>query len=53
MEEMFTDPLPIADGIVRPLERPGLGIELAADLERQFPYQPGFSFLPGEGWPAS
>jgi D-galactarolactone cycloisomerase len=42
--EMFTEPLPVKDGMAYALDRPGLGVQLQPDLEKRFPYQPGFCF---------
>ena len=39
--EIFIDPLVVVDGYMDLPERPGFGVELAPDLERRFPYQPG------------
>lgn len=39
--EIFTNPLVVVDGYMDLHRAPGFGVELAPDLEKRFPYQPG------------
>lgn len=41
-EEVFKEPLVVVDGYMDLPDKPGYGVELAPDLEKKFPYAPGY-----------
>lgn len=48
-EGLFTEPLVVKDGYLELSDKPGLGVELRPDIEKEFPYIPGYWNLPDDG----
>ncbi|MFZ1755955.1 MAG: mandelate racemase/muconate lactonizing enzyme family protein [Caldilineaceae bacterium] len=50
-EALFTEPYRPVDGYITLADKPGFGMELMPDLDKQFPYIPGPSVLPNPRFP--